>query len=64
MKIPDDRSTNEAVLDREHMRIFLWICDADVCQLNVKILIHTVQRSRDAKKRIIAILIAGFYKRL
>lgn len=45
---PHNRSTNEAILHTQHMRIFLRIGDCDICQFDVEILIHTVQCARDA----------------
>lgn len=43
--LPNDGSTDEAILDRKHVWILLRICDTDVCELDVEILIHTVQGS-------------------
>lgn len=41
----------EAILHAQHVRVFVGICDTDVCQLYVEILIHRVQCPADTTKR-------------
>jgi len=45
LNVPDNRTTNEAVLDAEHVRILVRIGDRNVNQLDVQILVYTVKRS-------------------
>ena len=47
--IPDDGSPDEAVLDREHVRVFLGVGDGDVRELDVEVLVDRVERAADGK---------------
>merc|ERR1712035_73047 len=49
LNIPDHRSTDETVFHRQHVWIFLWICDTDVCELNVQVLVNRMKCSADAQ---------------
>lgn len=40
LHVPHHRASDEAVFHRQHVRIFLWICDTDICELYVQILVH------------------------
>ena len=43
--IPDYTSSNKTIFDAEHVRIFVGISDADIRQLDVQILVDTMQGS-------------------
>jgi len=47
LNIADHWPPDEAVLDREHVRMLVRVCHADISQLYVEVLVHTVQCSAD-----------------
>ena len=47
--LPDNGPPNEAVLDREHVRVLLGIGDGDVGQLDVEVLVDRVQGAADGE---------------
>lgn len=51
---PNNRSPNETVLDTQHVRVLLGVCHADVCELDVEVLIHTVKCPSNAESRKVA----------
>lgn len=57
---PHNASSDKAVLDAQHVRILLGICDTDVCELNIEVLIYAVQCSWYAKIKENSIKIAKF----
>lgn len=49
--LPHDRAADEAILDAEHVRVLFWVRHADVCELNVEVLIHAVQGAGNATNK-------------
>jgi len=47
LNIPDHRPPDEAMLDWEHVRMLIRVSHADISQLYVEVLVHTVQCSAD-----------------
>ena len=48
VQVPDHRAPDEAVGDAEHVRVLLQLGHLDVHQLDVEVLVHGVQGTRDA----------------
>lgn len=46
--LPHDGAADEAILDAKHVRVFFRVRHADVCELDVEVLIHAVQGASDA----------------
>jgi len=49
LNVPDNRPSDEAGLYREHVGILVRVCDRDVGQLNVEILVDRVECPVDAE---------------
>ena len=47
--LPDDGSPDEAVLDREHVRVLLRVGDRDVGELDVEVLVDRVEGAADGE---------------